>query len=128
MGETYTELRAWQHAMQLTFAIYKFTEAFPKHELYGLTSQMRRAAVSVASNIAEGQARFTPREFRRFLGDARGSWAELRTQVAIARHLGYGMPEVLAEVESRLDSTGKLLNGLQRAICQRLEQSVSGRN
>lgn len=123
MANTYADLRAWQHSMKLTFAIYRMTDLFPKHEMFGLTAQMRRAAVSIASNIAEGQARFSDRDFRKFLGNARGSWAELRTQVAIAKELHYAEPSSFAPIESELDVTGKLLNALQRAIQRRIENS-----
>lgn len=76
-------LRSWQ------IDVYRATEGFPKSELYGLTSQMRRAAVSVASNVAEGQGRLTPGEFQHFLGNSRGSLLELETQLDIAHELGY---------------------------------------
>src|SRR5438270_13972000 len=89
MARSYRELLVWREAKGLTVRIYKETEGFPRSEAYGLTSQIRRAAVSISSNIAEGQGRLTPGEFRHFLGQARGSLLELDTQLAIAFDLHY---------------------------------------
>ncbi len=89
MARSYKDLIAWQKAMELVVEIYKATENFPRAELYGMTSQLRRAAVSVPSNIAEGQARFTTKEFRKFLSDARGSLAEIETQLTISQMLHF---------------------------------------
>jgi four helix bundle protein len=89
VGLSYQDLVAWQKAMNLVEEIYKTTRNFPKDELYGLTSQLRRAAVSIPSNIAEGQGRLTPGEFRQFLGHARGSLLETETQVLMAGRLNY---------------------------------------
>ena len=89
MARSYRDLVVWQKAKALAVRIYEATEPFPKHELCGLTSQIRRSAVSVASNIAEGQGRLGRPEFRHFLGQARGSLLELDTQIAIARDLNY---------------------------------------
>ena len=86
---SFRELRVWQEAMQLTTAVYKDTAGFPKHELYGLTQQIRRAAVSVPSNIAEGKRHRSDKDFVRFLLHARGSLLELQTQLLIARSLEY---------------------------------------
>ena len=108
--------------MRLVTRIYKSTANFPREELYGLTSQMRRAAVSIPSNIAEGAARETTPEFLRFLYIARGSLAELETQALIARELNY-----LADGDSLLEGTGHvsvLLNGLIRSLRAR-NQKVS---
>ncbi|MFZ1932785.1 MAG: four helix bundle protein [Thermoguttaceae bacterium] len=85
----YRELIVWQKGMDLVEAIYELTAAFPKDELFGLTSQMRRAAVSIPSNIAEGQARNTTRDFLHFLAISYGSLKEIETQVLIAERLGY---------------------------------------
>jgi four helix bundle protein len=89
MARSYRDLLVCQKAKTLAVTVYRTTEYFPKHELYGLTSQIRRAAVSVASNIAEGQGRLSQAEFRHFLGQARGSLLELDTQIAIANDLSY---------------------------------------
>jgi four helix bundle protein len=85
----YRDLRIWQEAVELALEIYRITSAFPRHELYGLTSQMRRAAVSIASNIAEGKGHLTDGDFGRFLLHARGSLLELQTQIIIAQGLRY---------------------------------------
>jgi four helix bundle protein len=92
VGESYRDLIAWQKAMDLVTAIYRVTGSFPREELYGLTSQLRRAAVSVPSNIAEGQARFSRKEFHHFLSQARGSLVEIETQLMIAENLGISLP------------------------------------
>src|SRR5690348_8173052 len=89
MGNSYRDLIVWQRAKALATSVYKETACFPRKELFGLVSQMRKAAVSVPSNIAEGQGRLTRGEFRHFLGQARGSLLELQTQAAIALELGY---------------------------------------
>jgi len=85
MASSFQDLRVWREAIKLAVSIYGATEKFPKHELYGLTSQIRRAAVSVASNIAEGKGHRSSREFCNFLFHARGSLLELQTQPIIAR-------------------------------------------
>jgi four helix bundle protein len=79
MTQSFRDLQVWQRAIQLTVAVYRMTQDFPREELYGLTSQIRRSAVSVASNIAEGQGRLSRGEFRQFLGIARGSNFEVQT-------------------------------------------------
>jgi four helix bundle protein len=89
---SYRDLRIWKEATELALVIYRATMAFPKHELYGLTSQMRRAAVSISSNIAEGKGHHSDGDFRRFLLHARGSLLELQTQIVIAQGLA-GVPE-----------------------------------
>jgi four helix bundle protein len=116
MGDSYRDLIAWRKAMQLVSEVYSVTQAFPREELYGLTSQLRRAAVSVPSNIAEGQARFSPREFCRFLSDARGSLVEVETQILISQDLGY--PSISKANALLKDSAelGRILNGLVASI------------
>jgi len=112
MGQSYRELIAWQKSMQFVTEVYRATRAFPRDELYGLGSQLRRAAVSVPSNVAEGQARFSPREFHQFLSHARGSLVEIETQLMIAQNLSYLTED---EVEVLLDHAaelGRILNGL----------------
>ena len=95
--------------MQLTVVIYELTPTFPREEVYGLTSQMRRSAVSLPSNIAEGHGRLNTAEFRQFLGVARGSNCELQTQLEIARALGYGNPKQIAEAEDLTNEVGKMI-------------------
>ena len=85
----YRDLKVWQAAMRLTVEVYRLSEQFPKHETYGLTSQLQRSAVSLPSNIAEGHGRNSPKEFNHFLGIALGSLAELETQLILAQHLNY---------------------------------------
>jgi four helix bundle protein len=107
MKQHYKDLLVWQKAVTLVTRIYEITQCFPKEETYGLRSQIRRAAVSIPSNIAEGQARLNIKEFRQFLGVAKGSLAELDTQLVIAQNLGYlagaDLPiELLSEVRRML--------------------------
>lgn len=109
MAQDYKELIVWQRAIDLTLLIYKLTQVFPKSETYGLTSQMRRASVSVASNIAEGRGRIGRGEFRQFLGMARGSTCELLTQIQVARMLRIGDGETLAAAESLSNEVSKML-------------------
>ena len=116
MAQDYHELIVWQRAVELTVCIYKLTRSFPKEELYGLTSQMRRASVSVASNIAEGRGRLTPGEFRQFLGLAQGSTYELQTQLLVARKLGLGSDEVLDEAVSLSDEVSKMLGSFIQTL------------
>ena len=94
MGSSFSDLRVWQEAMKLTAEIYRCTADFPKHELYGLSQQIRRASVSVPSNIAEGKGRNTDREFSQFLFHARGSLLKLQTQFMIAQELQYLSKEI----------------------------------
>ncbi|HSF31161.1 MAG TPA: four helix bundle protein [Candidatus Tectomicrobia bacterium] len=114
MIRDYKDLVVWQKAMELVTAIYKATNTFPKEELYGLTSQIRRAAVSVPSNIAEGQGRKTRGEFRQFLGQAKGSLAELETQLLIAHNLGY--LEDCSALLAQQAEIARLLNGLLNSL------------
>jgi len=116
MGQSYRQLVAWQKAMQLVAEIYKATEAFPRHELYGLTNQLRRSAVSVPSNIAEGQARFSSKEFHHFLSHARGSLVEIETQILIAQELRYVPSNQANSLLRRTAELGRILNGLIAAI------------
>ncbi len=92
---SYRDLVAWQKSMALVTDVYRCTRGFPTSEIYGLTAQLRRAAVSVPSNIAEGQGRSSTGEFRQFLGHARGSLLEVETQILIAQNLGYIRPEIV---------------------------------
>jgi len=121
MGQNYRELKVWQRSMELVRDDYQVTKAFPKDETYGLTSQIRRAAVSVPSNIAEGQSRHSHKEFMRFLSASRGSLSEVETQIMIAQMLGYIDK---ATTDRSLESTaeiGRMLNGLYESIRARVE-------
>ena len=95
MVESYRDLKVWQRAIEMTLAIYRVTTNFPKEELFGLTGQIRRAGVSVASNIAEGYGRGSKGEYKKFLAMARGSNLEVQTQLFLATKLGYGNPAQL---------------------------------
>jgi four helix bundle protein len=103
------DLIVWQRAIELTVKTYELTQSFPKDEIYGLTSQMRGASVSVASNIAEGRGRLNRAEFRQFLGLAQGSIFELKTQLLVARRLEMGKRKTLDEAESLSDEVSKML-------------------
>ena len=109
MAHSFRDLVVWQRAMQLTVAVYCLTQQFPREEIYGLTSQIRRSAVSVPSNIAEGHGRLNTGEYRQFLGIARGSNFELQTQLEIARALKFGNPKQLDEAEGLSHEVGKML-------------------
>jgi four helix bundle protein len=109
MAQNYQDLVVWQRAIELTTCIYRLTRSFPTDELYGLTSQMRRASVSVASNIAEGRGRITPGEFRQFLGLAQGSTFELKTQLLVAKKLEMGEEKTLNEAASLAEEVSKML-------------------
>ena len=103
----FRDLLIWQKAMALTETIYRFSQEFPARESFGLTSQIQRAAVSIASNIAEGHARESQREFARFLSIARGSLAELHTQLLLAERLGYGERKKLPGILEATEELGK---------------------
>jgi len=112
MVQSFRDLLVWQRAIQLSVAIYRLTKDFPREELYGLSSQIRRAAVSVPSNIAEGHGRLGTGEYRQFLGFARGSNFELQTQIEIARALGFGDSKLLDEAEGLSFEVGKMISGI----------------
>jgi four helix bundle protein len=113
---SYRDLVVWQKAVELVTAIYAATSSFPKHEIFGLTSQLRRCSVSVPSNIAEGQGRATKGEFIQFLSHARGSLFELETQVCIATKLGYLSPENSRILEKQAEEVARILNGLLTSL------------
>jgi four helix bundle protein len=113
---SYRELVAWKKAIELVTEIYRLTQNFPKHEIYGLTGQLRRAAVSIPSNIAEGQGRLSRGEFKQFLGYARGSVFELDSQVVIARNLGYLDEYGASLLLERIHEVGRILNGLLSSL------------
>lgn len=110
-SKSYKELEVWQLARQLVATIYAVSQGFPKEELFGLTNQLRRAAVSVPSNIAEGCGRQTPRDTINFLFIARGSLYELETQLYVALDLHYLNQEAIAPLEAQITSCKKLLHG-----------------
>ena len=118
MAHSFRDLVVWQRAMQLTVAIYRLTQEFPREEMYGLTSQIRRAAISVPSNIAEGHGRLNTGEFRQFLGIARASNFELQTQLEIARALEIGNPKKLDVAEGLSHEVGKMLYAILESITE----------
>ena len=115
-ARTFEDLIVWQKAMALAKRVYEFTRCFPREEVFGLTSQVRRAVVSIPANIAEGQGRGGAAEFRRFLGIAKGSLAELETQLLLGKDFGYGSPEVYDVLLDDCGEIGRLLNGLRSSI------------
>jgi four helix bundle protein len=119
MTRHYKDLIAWQKAMDLVSAIHDATDAFPKREVYSLTDQIRRAAVSIPSNIGEGQAHFSNREFVHYLRHYRGSLAELETQILIARRQKY-LPHSLTEtLTKQADELSRILSGLINSLKQK---------
>jgi four helix bundle protein len=116
VARSYRELFVWRNAKALAVHVYKATESFPKAETYGLTTQIRRAVVSVASNIAKGQGRLTSGEFLHFLGQARGSLLELNTQLEIASDLTYLEPNAYQDLDHELYRVLGLLNRLIESL------------
>ena len=112
----YKELLVWQKAIDLVWLVYQATQSFPPEEMYGLKSQLRRAAVSVPSNIAEGQGRNSTGEFRQFLGNAKGSLLEVETQVIIAQRLGFINNQYAQQVNASVIEVLRILNGLVAAL------------
>ncbi len=113
---SYRELVVWQRAMQLTVAVYRCTKLFPREEMYGLTSQLRRAAVSVPSNIAEGYGRNSRREYRHFLAIARGSNMEVQTQLLIAKALSFGSDDQISGAQALSEETGRMIAAMLRRL------------
>jgi len=109
-------LEVWRMAVEFTVSVYKATGSFPRDERFGLTSQVRRAAVSVAANIAEGAGRNSPREFAYFLSNAQGSASELATELLIAHRLLYLKREQYERLMQTLDSIGRMIVGLSRNV------------
>jgi four helix bundle protein len=120
MAQDYRDLVVWQKAIQLSVCIYKLTQTFPKEELYGLCSQMRRASIFVASNIAEGRGRLNVAEFRQFLGLAQGSIYELQTQLIVAKALVLGDEAALTQADSLSNEVSKMLT----SFIQRLNAGI----
>lgn len=114
--QSYRQLIAWQKAFELVKRVYDLTRNFPKEEIYGLTSQIRRASVSISSNIAEGQGRDSTKEFLHHLSIAYGSLMEVETQILIAESLEYLKPEETKLVLEKTAETGRLINGLMRSL------------
>ncbi len=120
MAQYFKDLIAWQRAMDSVDALYLATEDFPRRELFSLTNQMRRVAVSIPSNIAEGQAHFSRREFRHFLRHAAGSLAELETQILIAQRRNYLTESRTTELLRSCHEVGRILSGLVKSLKEQL--------
>ena len=112
----YRDLVAWQRAMEFVEAVYELSRQFPSDERFALTNQLRRAAVSVPSNIAEGEGRFSKADFNRFLSMALGSLREAETQVEIAIRLKYCDPIAARRSQELADETGKLIRGISKSL------------
>jgi len=110
------KLEAWNKAVDLVIDIYRATDNFPKEERYGLTSQIRPAAISIPANIAEGAARFSSREFARFLSNAQGSASELDTELLIAHRPGYFDEARFSKLSNHLERIGRLITGLSKHV------------
>ena len=125
---SYRDLTVWQKACDLAQEVYSLTRQFPKEELYGIVSQMRRAAVSVPSNIAEGAEREGPAEYRRFLSIASGSLAELHTQVELARRFNYITTEQAQQLGLDINEISKMLYGLRKGLRKKREATTLSSN
>lgn len=116
MPQDVQDLKVWQRAIDLTVCVYRLTQHFPKEETYGLVSQLRRASVSVASNIAEGRGRLNAGEFRQFLGIALGSIFEVKTQLIVARRLEMAKPAAIEEAASLSEEVSKMLTSFIQTL------------
>jgi four helix bundle protein len=114
--QSYRDLTVWNTAVDLTLEVYRITESFPQTERFGLTNQIRRAAVSVASNIAEGHARSTRGEYRNFLSIARGSVIEIEVQLFLAEQIGYVKSPMLIKARGHCDAISRMITSLKRAL------------
>jgi four helix bundle protein len=112
----YQDLNAWQKAYQLGLSVYKLTSKFPKEELYGMTSQLRRSAVSISANIAEGSSRQSQKEFKQFISMARGSLAEVETWLLFSKDLNYITETEFQDISKLASTVGNLLFGLYKSL------------
>ncbi|RUT05385.1 hypothetical protein DSM107010_55380 [Chroococcidiopsis cubana SAG 39.79] len=122
---SYQDLKVWQFGIDLAVLVYQLTQAFPKQETYGLSSQIQRAVVSVTSNIAEGAARDSTKEFLHFLSITLGSLAELETQLILAQRLSYVSEQDLQILLSRTSEIGRMVRGLQKSLKAKLYPPVT---
>ena len=121
MKRAHKELDVWKLSMELVVDIFQVVDMFPKKELFGLSMQMKRCAVSIPSNIAEGAGRKTKREFRNYLYIAQGSLNELDTQLEIARRLGYLKEDKYKELQEKVLRVGQMLSGLIKKQTERIK-------
>ncbi len=126
--KSFRDLEVWNLSIDLSTSIYEVTSRYPREEIYGLTSQMRRAAVSTSSNLAEGSARGTYRDFRKFVKMAQGSNCELQTQLIIARRLGFGDQEQCERAEALSQKVGRMLSGLSKYLSDRIRKESQTNN
>jgi four helix bundle protein len=124
-SSNYQRLRVWQNGMELVRSVYRLTRGFPRHEVFGLSSQLQRAAVSVPANIAEGHTRGTTKEFLRYVTMSHGSLAELETMLIVARDLQYIDAKNFDQLGALCDSTGKMLGALRRSLVKKLHSPKS---
>lgn len=117
------KLTVWNRGIKMVTDVYRLTERFPGHELYALTSQIRRSAVSIPSNIAEGAARNSTKEYINFLSIAQGSCSELETQMIIAKNLGYDSDGNIASILEELDEISMMITGLQKSLRNKIQKS-----
>lgn len=123
----FKDLNAWQKSMDLAVMVYEKVKFLPKEEMFSLSSQMRRAAISIPSNIAEGQQRKSLRDFLRFLLIANGSLGELETQLILCERLNYLKSEEMGLLMVQCSETGKLLNGLMNSVQQQIQKQTDKR-
>ena len=116
MGASFKDLVVWQRAIQLSAEVYRLTSSFPASEQFGLTNQLRRASVSIATNIAEGYGRTTRGEYRQFPGHARDSLCEVQTQICIAQSLGFGTGDAIDSAERLSADVSRLLIALMKKL------------
>src|SRR6266404_3950308 len=114
--QSYRDLRVWKTSVELALEVYRITESFPQSERFGLTTQLRRAAISVASNIAEGHARSTRGEYRNFVSIARGSVVEIEVQLFLAEQLGYVQSPTLIKAREQCDAISRIITNLKHAL------------
>ena len=118
MAKTYENLDAWKNAVELAVSIYEITRDFPKEEIYGLTSQIRRAVVSISSNLAEGAGRPSKKDFRRFVDISMGSLNETESLLIVAHKLRFINEEAYLSTRSKTEELGRILNGLKKYLSE----------
>ena len=124
-NKSYEDLRVWQKAIELTTKLYIVLKSFPKDEVYGLTSQLKRSCVSISANIAEGCGRNTVGEFLQFLGIASGSKAEMHTLLIVSRNVGLLSLDDFTDLITDLSDIGKMLNGLKKSLTSNKQHATS---
>lgn len=120
---SYRDLLVWQRSMDLVVACYRLTDGFPRREMYGITSQIRRAAVSVPSNIAEGHGRYHTGDFHRHLSFANGPRCELESQLILAERLGFASADAVANLLEAAAEVGRTMHGLSTALERKMESA-----